>query len=55
MSEMIKIDNAREAADEVRELETIVEVLGDQLAQTCAKRHQLPQLVAATQRGFWKA
>ena len=44
-----------EAAEEIRELEAMVEVLGDQLAQDCARKHYLPQLVDATQRGFWKA
>lgn len=43
------------AAEELRELESLVEVLGDDMAQRCAHEHILPRLVDATQRGYWKA
>lgn len=53
--DMAATDNASEVAEEARELEAMVEVLGGQLAQDCARKHYLSQLVDATQRGFWKA
>lgn len=56
MSNIETITTTREAAaDELRELESLVEVLGDDTAQHCAEGHMLPQLVEATQRGYWKA
>lgn len=55
MSNEIATATREAAAEELRELETLVEVLGDDTAQRCAHEHMLPRLVEATQRGYWKA
>lgn len=43
------------AVREEHELEEIVSVLGDNVAQRCAERHILANLVEATQVGYWAA
>lgn len=48
------IVDAVEASREESELEALVEVLGGDLAQTAVHKHILPELVDATQRGYWK-
>lgn len=42
-----------EAGKEETELEALVEVLGDNVAQRCVDKHCLPELIAAEQHGFW--
>jgi hypothetical protein len=50
-----QIDTRKATAEEAEELEHIVEVTGNDMAQQCAHKHMLPQLVEAAQRGFWRA
>lgn len=48
-----KLADAVEAGKEEVELEALVEVLGCDLAQRAVGKHILPELVDATQRGYW--
>lgn len=48
-------DNTLVTTEETTALEALVKVLGEDIAQSCAAKHLLPQLVDATQRGYWKA
>lgn len=48
------VTEAVAASREETELEALVEVLGEGQAQAAVSKHVLPELVEATQRGYWK-
>lgn len=41
--------------EEARDLEDLIKVVGKPLAVNCARKHLIPNLVDAEQRGYWRA